>query len=141
MDKIIDNVGVNTYNRQEDMKKEAKWETIFNRYLKEKKLYCFHELKQTNNETFQFAKIEKGQDEGLPALEKSGLTWKFSDEISRPKPCDGVNIPPLPAYLVIKFKDEFCMIKYEEIIKLRDDGIISISKSKAEELSEKIINL
>ena len=123
------------------MKKEAKWQTVLNQYLREKKFYCFHELKQTNTDSFQFAKIERGQDEGLPALEKSGLVWKFSDEISRPKPCDGVCIPPLPSYLIIKFKEEFCLIRYEEITKLRDKGIISITRSKAEELSEKIIKL
>lgn len=123
------------------MKREAKWNTLLNQYFREKKMYCFYELKQTNTETFQFAKIEKGQDEGLPALEKSGLVWKFSDEISRPKPCDGASIPPLPSYLIIKFKEEFCFIRYEEIEKLRDEGIISIHRSKAEELSEKIIKI
>lgn len=123
------------------MKKEAKWNTVLNQYLRETQFHCFYELKQTNLETFQFAKIEKGQDEGLPALEKSGLVWKFSDEISRPKPCDGASIPPLPSYLVIKFKDEFCFIRYEEISKMRDEGVISITRQKAEELSEKIIKL
>jgi len=92
-------------------------------------------------ESFQFAKIEAGQDEGLPALEKSGLVVKFSDEISRQKPCDGVSIPPLPSYLVIKFKKEFCFIRYKEIEKLRNQGVISITKEKAKELSEKIIIL
>ena len=123
------------------MKKEAKWNTVLNQYLREKKLYCYYELKQTHTESFQFAKIETTQDEGLPALEKSGLVWKFSDEISRPAPCDGGSFPPLPTYLIIKFKDEFCLIRYEEITKLRDEGIISISRSKANELSERIIKI
>jgi hypothetical protein len=123
------------------MKKEAKWQTVFNQYLKEKKWYMFHELKQTNTESFQFAKIESGQDEGLPALEKSGLVYKFSDEISRQKPCDGVSIPPLPSYLVIKFKDGFYCIRYSEIEKMRDSGAIAISKDMAEELSERIIKI
>lgn len=123
------------------MKKEAKWNTILNQYLRDKKWYIFYELKQTSTETFQFAKIERGQDEGLPALDKNGLVWKFSDEISRPKPCDGVSIPPLPAYLVIKFKDGFYFIRYEEIEKLRDEGIISITRKRAADLSDKIIQL
>jgi len=123
------------------MKKEQKWNTILNQYFREKRFYCFYELKQTDKNTFQFSKIEKVQDEGLPALEKSGLAWKFSDEVSRPKPCDGACIPPLPAYLVIKFKDEFCLIRYKEISKLRDEGVISITKEKAEHLSEKIIKM
>jgi len=123
------------------LKKEAKWQTIFNQYVKEKRLYGFFELKQTDKETFPFSKIEKVQWEGLQATEKSGIVWKLSDEISRPKPCDSFSIPPLPSYLIIKFKKEFCLIRFEEIVKLRDKGVISISRSTAEKLSEKIIKI
>ena len=122
-------------------KREAKCNTILNQYLREKAFYCFYELKNTNKESFQFSKIEKVQWEGLQATEKHGLVWKLSDEISRPKPCDGFSIPPLPSYLIIKFTGEFCFIPFKEIIKLRDEGIISIKRSKAEELSEKIIKV
>ena len=123
------------------MKKEQKWNTILNQYLREKKIYCFYELKQTTLNTFAFGKIEKVQWEGLQATEKNGLVWKLSDEISRPKPCDGFSIPPLPSYLIIKFKDEFCLIRFEKIIQLRDKGVISVSRSKAAEIAEKIIKL
>lgn len=123
-------------------KREAYYNTIFAKYLDEKKLYCYYELKQTGGQdTFNFAKIEKGQWSGLQATEKSGLLWKLSDEISRPKPCDGFNTPPLPSYLVIKFNDEFCLIRFGEIVKLKYEGVISITKKKAEEISEKIIKV
>lgn len=123
------------------MKREQKWNTLLNQYFREKEFYCFYELKQTDLDIFQFSKIEKVQWDGLQATEKHGLVWKWSDEISRPKPCDGASIPPLPSYLIIKFKDEFCLIRFNEIVRLRDEGIISITRSKAEELSEKIIEL
>ncbi len=123
------------------MKKEQKWNTILNQYLKEKGFYCYYELKQTDLESFLFSKIEKVQWEGLQATEKHGLVWKLSDEESRPKPCDGLCTPPLPSYLVIKFKEEFCLIRFEKILELRNEGVISVSRSKAEELSEKIIKL
>jgi len=123
------------------MKKEAKWNTVLNQYFREKQFYCFYELKQTMTDSFQFSKIEKVQWDGLQATEKNGLVWKWSDEISRPKPCDGASIPPLPSYLIIKFKDEFCLIRFEKIVKLRDQGVISISRSTAEKLSEKIIKI
>jgi len=123
------------------MKREQRWNTILNQYFREKEFYCFYELKQTHTESFQFGKIEKVQWEGLQSTEKNGLVWKLSDEVSRPKPCDGFSIPPLPSYLIIKFKDEFCLIRFSEILKLRDEGIISISRSKAGEISEKIIKL
>lgn len=123
------------------MKREQKWNTLLNQYLREKKFHCFYELKATTTESFQFSKIEKVQWEGLQATEKYGLVWKLSDEISRPKPCDGFSIPPLPSYLIIKFKDGFYFVQFKEIIKLRDEGVISISKKVAEKISDKIIKL
>lgn len=123
------------------VKKEAKWQVTFNQYLREKKIHCFFELKQTELEYFSFNKIETVQYEGLQATEKNGLVWKWSDEDSRPKPCDGVSIPPLPSYLVIKFKDGFYMIRFNKIVELRENGAISISRSIAEKLSEKIIKV
>ena len=123
-------------------RKEQKWNTVLNQYLREKQMYCFYELKHTGEKDyFAFNKIEKVQWEGLQATEKNGLVWKLSDEISRPKPCDGFSIPPLPSYLIIKFMDEFCLIRFNKIIELRDKGAISVSRSKAEELSEKIIKM
>jgi hypothetical protein len=123
------------------MKKEQKWNTILNQYFREKEFYCFYELKQTDKDSFPFAKIEKVQWDGLQATEKNGLVWKWSDEISRPKPCDGASIPPLPSYLIIKFKDEFCFIRFKIIVDLRDEGIIAITREMAEKLSDKIVKL
>jgi len=123
------------------MKREQKWNTILNQYFREKEFYCYYELKQTDSESFQFSKIRKVQWDGLQSTEKNGLVWKFSDEISRPKMCDGGSFPPLPSYLIIKFKKEFCLIPFKMILKLRDEGIISISKFVAEKISDKIIKL
>ena len=123
------------------MKREAKQNTILNLYLREKKLYMYYELKQTLLDSFPFSKIEKVQWDGLQSTERNGLVWKLSDEESRPKPCDGLSIPPLPSYLIIKFKDEFCLIRFEKIVALRNEGIISVSRSRAEEISDKIIKL
>jgi len=125
------------------MKREAKFNTILNQYFREKEFYCYYELKQTNIDSFQFSKIEKVQWDGLQATEKNGLVWKWSDEISRPKPCDGASIPPLPSYLIVIFKDKkaFYFIRFERIVELRDQGIISISRSTAEKLSEKVIKI
>lgn len=122
-------------------KVEAKWNTVLNQYLREKKMYCFYELKQTNKETFPLSEIREVQWEGLLATEENGLVWKLSDEISRPAPCDGMSIPPLPSYLIIKFKDGFYFIRFNKITKLRKQGIKSVSRSKAEEMSTKIIKL
>lgn len=122
-------------------KTEAKFNTILNQYLRQKKLYCFYELKQTTAETFPFYKIETHQWEGLIATEESGLVWKLSDQDQRQKPCDGMSIPPLPSYLVIKWPDGFYFIRFKEIIKLREIGRESITKTQASVKAEHIIKL
>jgi len=123
------------------MKREAKWQVIFNQYLREKKMHGFFELKYTDSEIFPFAKIETVQWEGLVATEKNGLVWKLSDEDQRQKPCDCFSIPPLPSYLVIKFKDGFYIIRFQKIIDWRDEGKISIGRIDAEKISDKIIKV
>jgi hypothetical protein len=75
----------------------------------------------------------------LQSTERNGLVWKLSDETSRPKPCDGFSLPPLPSYLIIKFPSKFTLIRFKKILDLRDEGIISISRDKAEEIADKII--
>lgn len=122
-------------------KKEAKWQTIWNNYLKEKKIPGFFELKQTEKTYFTFSRIEPHQYEGLQATEKNGLVWKLSDQDSRQKPCDCLSIPPLPSYIVIKFPDGYYMIRIGDIVKLRDEGGISITLEQAKKLAERIIVL
>ena len=129
------------YMTDVQMKREAKWQVIFNQYLREKKMHGFFELKYTDSEIFPFAKIETVQWEGLVATEKNGLVWKLSDEDQRQKPCDCFSIPPLPSYLVIKFKDGFYIIRFQKIIDWRDEGKISIGRIDAEKISDKIIKV
>lgn len=122
------------------IKREAYWQTIFNQYLREKKWYGYFELKQTKANTFPFAKIEDCQWIGLQACEQYGLVWKLSDQDMREKPCDTIAIPPLPAYLVIKFADGFYIIKFSEIVKMREAGDKSISKSRASLVADRVIH-
>lgn len=127
--------------------KESTSNTLLNRYLRETRLYCYYELKVCGGLTFNFAKIEIHQDEGLPALEKEGFVWKLSDEDSRRKPCDGFCAPPLPAYLVIRFvggppgDDRFCFIRYEKIQEMRAAGKRSISRQEALDVAEKVVHI
>lgn len=118
---------------------EAGWQVIFNQYLREKQFYGFFELKLTNLNSFPFSKIEIVQYDGLQATEKSGLVWKLSDEISRPKPCDCFSIPPLPSYLVIIFTDTFYLIRISKIVEMRESGLISITRDQATKVAEHII--
>jgi hypothetical protein len=120
--------------------KESKWQTIFNQYLREKKMYGFFELKVTTLESFPFAKIESVQYDGLQATEKNGLVWKLSDQDMRPKPCDVLSIPPLSSYIVIKFPDAFYVIRIREIVDLKESGKVSITREMAQNIAEKIIH-
>ena len=121
------------------MKHEAKAQIVFNQYLRERKPNGYYELKQTDKAYFPFSKIEQVQYDGLQATEKGGLVWKLSDQDQRPKPCDTLSIPPLPSYLVIKFPDAFYFIRIGEVVKLREEGGISISLEQAKVIAEKTL--
>lgn len=121
--------------------RENKSNTLLNQYLREKRMWCYYELKVAKGGRFAFSKIEVNQDEGLPALQKNGLVWKLSDEDSRKKPCDGFCTPPLPAYLVVKFGDKFYFILYEKIISLRNSGAKSIDEWEASSISTQMVRI
>ncbi len=121
--------------------RESKSNTVLNQYLREKRMYCYYELKVARGLYFNFKSIEVNQDEGLPALQENGLVWKLSDEDSRKKPCDGFCTPPLIAYLVIKFGLKYYFIKYEHIVKMKDKGEKSINEEEAFTLSTCVLNV
>lgn len=121
--------------------KENKTNTILNKYLREKRFYCYYELKVAKGNSFQFSRIEEGQNEGLPALENQGLVWKLSDEDRRTKPCDGFCTPPLPSYLVIKFDKSLYFIRYKHITKMMENGEVSINRDEASAYADKVIHM
>lgn len=124
-------------------KREAKAQTLWNQYLRETRIPGFFELKiVTEGKSLPFSRIEKHQWDGLLAAEENGLVWKLSDEDSRQKPCDCLSIPPLPAYLVIRYPEGFFyMIPIKNVVKIRDEGVISITEDKAKEYAEKVVKL
>lgn len=121
--------------------RETKANTLLNQYLREKRIYCYYELKIASGKLFSFSKIETNQDEGLPALANEGLVWKLSDEDSRKKPCDGFCAPPLPAYLVVKFGPAFYMIHYADIQEMKASGKKSITEQEAQDISIKVVHI
>lgn len=123
--------------------RESASNSVLNQYLREKRkegFYCYYELKVARGGTFLFSKIEDVQDESLPALANEGLVWKFSDEDSRRKPCDGGSFPPLPSFLVIKFGGSYCFMSYEKIQELRASGRKSITAGEATELATLVVH-
>jgi len=122
------------------MVRERNRQIILNQYLRESHMRGFFELKVVKGSTFNFSDMEENQYEGLQATEHEGLVWKLSDEDRRRKPCDTLSIPPMPSYLVIQFGRIVYFIRIKEIVKLREAGEVSISKSKCEELAEKVLH-
>jgi hypothetical protein len=127
-------------------KPEAKWQVLFSQYLREMKsrgtpFDGYFELKQTTKDSLPFSRIEIHQYDGLQATEKSGLVWKFSDDDMRQKPCDCESIPPLPSYIVIKFPEAYYAIRIKDIVRMREEGGISITQEQSKKIAERIIVL
>ncbi len=124
--------------------KENKANTLVNQYLREARktgFYCYYELKVARGLYFYFSAIEEHQNESLPALTEEGLVWKLSDEDSRRKPCDGFSAPPLPAFLVIRFKKKFYFIHYSRILRMKQNGEKSISEEEADAISTRVFSV
>lgn len=121
--------------------RESSHNTTLNQYLREKRMYCYYELKVVKGKTFNFGQIETNQDEGLPALNREGLVWKLSDEDVRKKPCDGFCTPPLPAYLVLYYDSKFYFIDYGVIVTLQRAGEKSLKATDFKRFSTRILSL
>lgn len=123
-------------------KREAQFQTLWNQYLRETRIQGYFELKVTDNRYMPLSKIEKHQYDGLQAMEESGFVWKLSDEDGRQKPCDCFCAPPMPSYLVIRFPGGDCyMIRFKEVVKIREEGLISITEERAKQVAERIVRL
>lgn len=120
---------------------EAKWNTIFNAYLRHSDMLGYFELKYTDKDYFSFYKIEKHQLEGLQASEQNGFVWKLSDQDIREKPFDCFSTPPLPSYLVIVFTNTFYCIRIKKIVKMIDEGLNKITLTEAKRIADKIIHI
>jgi penicillin-binding protein-related factor A (putative recombinase) len=124
------------------MKLEAKWQTVWNQYVREKKFYGYFELKQTNGSSIPFDSVEDHQLEGLSAAKTNGFVWKLSDADMRTKPFDSFYSPPSPAFVVIKFPDGFYIIPVDRFISEKE---ISMRKSltfdRAKKLSYRVLKV
>ena len=122
-------------------KREASSQTLWNQYIRATKIYGYFELKEAQKHSLPFSRIEPHQWDGLIAMQENGLVWKLSDEDSRQKPCDCISTPPMTSYLVIRFSGVFYMLPMKEVIKIRDEGIISITEEKSKTIAAKIVKL
>lgn len=84
-------------------KREAKFQTTLNHYVRYREIHGAFELKQTTTDSIPFDDVKEHQLRGLRAFRKAGLVWKLSDQDQRQKPFDSLHVPPMEAYVVIKF--------------------------------------
>lgn len=125
-------------------KKESKWQIVFNKYLRQERglNYGFYELKDAAGEYFNYKNFEDHQIESLTSLRWSGLVWKLSDADPRQKPCDTMCVPPLPAYVVIKYPKFFAVITVEDFVADRDARKRkSLSYQQALSIATRIIHI
>lgn len=122
------------------MKREADFQTQFNRYLRETKMIGAFELKQTKTYLLPFSALKEHQEHGLLAAQINGFVWKLSDADPREKPFDCISTGTIPAYVVIKYPKLFAIIKIEAFIKERNESVLkSLPRERAKEIATKVI--
>lgn len=126
------------------MRKEAKHQILWSKYVQnqnKKGKYFYYELKQTRVDYFPFDSFEEQQIPSLLALQNNGFCYKMSDADTRLKPCDGMSLPPLPSYVVVKYPKAFIMISINNFIHTRDTNKRkSLTYEKALSIAHKVIH-
>lgn len=117
------------------MKREAQFQLWFNKYLRQKKLYGYFELKQTTTDSIPFDAVDAHQLESLSAAQKTGIVYKISDSDQRIKPFDCFNAPPQPSYIVIRYPKTCYIITLTNfLIEKASSKRKSLTEKRAEEI-------
>ena len=122
------------------MKREANITPTIKKFLKQNKIYCNWEAKQTTTDSLLFSAVDDHQVNSLIAGQEYGIDWKYSDADPRTKPCDGSNNPPLPGYIIIKYPKGITFITVNNFIHARmTNRKKSLTYEKACEIADKIV--
>jgi hypothetical protein len=122
------------------MKREANITPLIEKFLKQNKIYCNYEVKQTTTDSIPFSNVPDHQINSLIAAQEEGISHKYSDADPRIKPCDGSNNPPLPGYIIIKYPKAFVLITVNNFIHARiANRKKSLTFEKACDIAEKIV--
>ena len=129
-------------------KREASFQTLFNKYLAKSDLQGYFELKQTGGNTYLFSSMPQHQFDSLWAAHETGLIYKLSDEDSREKPFDCIKMPGrlggLPAFVAIYFRKfrTAVVINFDDYFReARTSGKKSMTLERASSLAKKTILL
>lgn len=124
------------------MKREAKFQTIFNKWVLNvfKKTAAF-ELKQTVNDRLPFSRLKDHQAAALWNAKHNMLTYKLVD-CGYQNPFDSVSLKCVPAYVVIRYQQFFCLIDIDAFIKEGDESEEkSLTSARAKEIAEMCVKL
>lgn len=126
------------------IKREAKAQVAWGRYVRELKLYGAFELKQTTTDSLPFSAVEEHQIDGLLAVQSGGFVWKLSDLDIREKPFDMISTQALYGYVVIYYSQHrtFVMITIFDFVNEKEKSLKkSISFDRAVEIADLIVEL
>jgi hypothetical protein len=115
-------------------KREQKFQTKFNQYLRDYGEVGAYELKHSHGKTwFDLKKVSRHQKRALLMVKKRGYWTKHSDSAIGYKPFDCYFLKGV-AYVVIQFPTLVTLIDIEKIIELGDKRI---TESEAEMIATK----
>ncbi len=125
------------------IKREAKWNTVFNHWIKEKykRTACF-ELKQTETGNIPFSSVKDHQVQALLAASDKGLVFKIPDGSFIQSPFDTFSLFNVPAFVVIKYPESFELITINNFVFERDKSTRkSLTYERAKAISTYSIKL
>lgn len=98
---------------------EADFQTKFTRWAKYKlHASCVWELKYCRGKSLPFSALQPHQKDALNLAATTCIHYKIPDVGMSPKPFDGVTVCRVPAFVVVKFKEDdakaFYLIPIEE---------------------------
>ena len=117
------------------MKREAKFNTIFNKWLKQARRTGLYELKQTTGNSIPFASVVPHQVDALYNVKHSTLVYKIPD-VGYQNPADCFSLSEQEACVVLKFPGAFYLIDIDTWIHESEySERKSITHMRAKELS------
>lgn len=122
-------------------KKEAQFNTIFNKWLKANPMTGAFELKQTPTNSLPYSALAEHQEMALLNSKWKSLVYKIPDA-GYQNPFDCFCLHKVPAFVVIKFSGRrFYLIDIDNFIFYRDNRAKrkSITEEEAKEIATKVV--
>lgn len=122
------------------MKREANFNSLFNKWVKNvyRKTAAF-ELKQTTTDSLPFSALQEHQAQALLQARWETFVFKIHDA-GYQNPFDAFSLSGVPAYVVIKYPDFFCLIDIETfMLESKRSKRRSLTSFRAQEIASKVI--